>query len=164
MEATYKVHVVEANTYEMLAQKAETVVKKFTTANPLEAEALYFKYCTKRSEGVGAVMVFSSFPDIVPSAYYRTDRNWPRAKHREQEYPRQSQIWAKPPEAFLSPTPLQLQGALSACGWSQAKMARELGLKDSRTVRYWLATTGRQIKISYCEWHTFLCKSGFLNP
>lgn len=147
--------------FRIVIQEGQEIVENFTTSNPIEAETFYFKNCTRRTKGAGAIIIYSQLPEVVPPAYFRLDVNWPRPEHREQEHLRYSQIWANPPDEFLSPTPIQIHGALNVCGWSQAQLARQLDVK-TRIVRYWLASTGKKIDIGYCEWHTFLHKAGFL--
>ena len=111
------------------------------TSDPVEAEVHYLRLCRLRFDGPHIVRVVSRSSAVAAGAY-RLDRDWPQDERgeppREQERARWLQVWARPEQGWVGPTPAQLRAALRLAGLTQTGFARAIGVSP-RAVRYWAA-------------------------
>ncbi len=108
---------------------------RITTTAPVEAEAAYLQLIQHRATEPGTVVVHPQPGEalVVPSARYRTDRDWPAGIPREQEQERCRIQWAAGP-----PTCWMIRAVAHLLGVTGAQAAAIVGV-DSRTWRRWTA-------------------------
>lgn len=142
---TYHIVVLEAG---------ERITERLDTDSPIEAEAAYFRLAATRTPGPALLLVD---PDKADSAWpvaksaYKLDSGLPAHLNREGE-PDRMGLWTPTAPGYAPPTPCQLRGAIAALGWSQQRLARELGVAE-RAVRYWVAMDRDARRVpTFAEW------------
>jgi hypothetical protein len=119
-------------------------------ANPIDCEAEYFRLSRLRTDGPGAVKIYSEVPGVLAPAYYRLDSSWGGVP-REQD-PGRVGLWSEAAdEGYTAPTAAQLRGIARVLGLSGEEISRRLGI-TGRLWRYWLAEDGEQREIPWTAW------------
>ncbi len=134
------------------------MLDRITTSDPVEAEEHYLTLVQYRTPGPGVVRVHPArgLDLVVPTAHYRTDRDWPEGICREQEQERAKLQWGSGP-----PSPWMARAVSRLLMLTGAECAALIGV-DSRTWRRWTAAEDSPSRrpMPLAAYHTLLVRAG----
>lgn len=137
----------------IIIKSSDSLVESHSTADPVEAESLYFRLSRLRFDRPAGLLVTPmTMRDIVPPAHFRLDADWPNGPDREKQ-PERTGLWATDAREFEQPTVFQIRGLAAAIELTGEEIARRLGI-NGRQWRYYLQDGPAHQDIPFPVWAT----------